>query len=466
MTTADGQFSITTIVPGNYSVFVERRGYSSFTVSGLASGQNLAVKAGDRIKGTAVRLVPDAMIAGRVLDSRGIPAEAIDVTAVGIAQARSVRTDDRGRFRIGGLRPGRYLIRTFSYPDNLPPEIRTDGTEEVSHRLTYYPSSATAASAVAVEVRAGEETSGIEIKLLRSLILRVSGSVLNVPDGDPQQAQVEMVAGQTRWAARLGSDLKFTMWGVPPGRYQLFANCDSPKNGRLVSSPAEIDVSSTSIDGLTLALLPSQAIAGHVVVEGADTLTSLKGGASLRLQPLGGAQYSHGGRAFIANDGTFKIEVIFPFRYYSVGERLPGNFYVKSARIGKIESLGGVLDLGGLSSTEDELIVQLGTNGAEVSGVVRDAQGPVSGVAVAMFFDNDFGTDVFAGLHTGAKGSYLFHGVPPGKYRLLAWKDPDNEAARVKWSSDILALYQDVTESIEITEGDKISQDLKLLARP
>src|SRR5215831_3755386 len=47
MTTVDGRFSITTIVPGSYSLLVERRGYSSFTVSGLASGQNLEVRAGD-----------------------------------------------------------------------------------------------------------------------------------------------------------------------------------------------------------------------------------------------------------------------------------------------------------------------------------------------------------------------------------------------------------------------------------
>jgi hypothetical protein len=102
----------------------------------------------------------------------------------------------------------------------------------------------------------------------------------------------------------------------------------------------------------------------------------------------------------------------------------------------------------------------LGTDGAQITGVVRDTKGPAAAAQVALFFDDEYGVGQAGTATTGADGSYAFHGIAPGKYRIIAY-DPKNSGQ--VWSSDSLALYDGVTERIDVSAGDKVAQDLKLL---
>jgi len=446
-------------------VLVEHRGYSPLTGLDSESGK-LELKAGDKIKDLVLRLTPDAVISGRVLDANGVPAENASVGAISAGTAQFVSTNDRGEFRIGGLHQGRYLIKALGYQPPLPPEIRTDGSAEINYGLTYYPSTALVKSAVPVQARAGQETGGIDVKLVPLPLLHVSGTVLNLPDDFRQNLSVLLQQhGKPTHGARVRSDMKFTLWRVPPGHYQLFAESFF-KGKMLFSAPVEITITNTSVEGLSLALSPPFELTGHVEMEGGGSLDGLKGRASIKLQPVGGMEHMERDEN-IAPDGSFKMEELYPGRYYVMGEDLPENLYVKSARVGMAEAHGGILDIPA-GSAKGTLEIEIGTNGANVSGIVRDAKGPVSGIGVAMFFDNDAGTDIIDRATTGADGSYKFQGVPPGKYKLLTWdiRSSPNELWTVRWTPDALALYSNVMESIEVSEGDKISQDLKILTFP
>jgi len=86
-----------------------------------------------------------------------------------------------------------------------------------------------------------------------------------------------------------------------------------------------------------------------------------------------------------------------------------------------------------------------------------------------MLFDSVLGIDSFGEVTTSADGSYHFEGVPPGKYKLLAWDNiarGGSSSQDETWFADVLAIYASATENIDVMEGDKISQDLKVLRLP
>jgi hypothetical protein len=463
ITTVDGHFSMNAVPPGTYTLFAERRGFQTMAVA--ASNKHLELKSDERIKDLVVQLVPDAVISGRVLGSNGSPLDNIRLLVISAGQTQYGTTDDRGEFRIGGLRQGTYLLKALSFFQGMPPEIRTDGTVEIHYAPTYYPSATQPGSAVPVQTRAGQETAGVDIKMAPSPVLHVSGIVSNMPADRWENVVVSMPDGPIQNQFRVGPEMKFTIWGVPPGQHQLFAQYLDSKGKHLRSAPAEIHVTNASIEGLGLVLSQPFELAGMTEVEGGASFASLKIRPLLRLQPPGSVEHS-GQNETIGFDGTFKIQDIFPGRYYIIGQYLPSRFYVKSARVGTVESHGSVLDLRGLQG-KAEITIELGTNGAEISGVVRDARGPVGGVRVALFFDNEYGSDLFDLVSAGARGAYSFHGVPPGKYRLLAWDAPSwGTSSADRWTPEALALYQSVIESVDASEGDNVSQDLKLLSVP
>jgi hypothetical protein len=456
MTTADGRFSIKAIAPGHYQMTADRRGYQP--VSGQdTTNQNIELKAGEEVTDLVIRLTPDAVISGRVVNEKGLPMDGIEVEAVA-GHRQSVVTNDRGEFRIGALREGRYLVKAQAMQAPLPQEIRTDGTTAVNYGPTYYPSSPEAKSAVPVSTQAGQESSGIEIKLVPGPVLHLSGTVSGVRGAD--NIGIKLDSGDRQRGYRVEPDMHFTIWRVPPGHYQLFAEgYDNAAGGQIRSAPVELNLTTTSIDGLRLDLMRPFELAGRAQIEAGAAITAHEGTLpSLWLQPLGTIQNGDQDQE-IDREGRFKITDVFPGRYHVLVTDTPDNFYVKSITLGGTEFADGILDLRHGSSGRP-LTVVLGKDGAQISGVVRDAKGPAGSARVALFFDDEFGFDLVDSATTQADGGYVLHGIAPGRYRILAYSLRNAGGA---WSSDSLALYESVTEKIDVSAGDKVTQDLKLL---
>lgn len=461
VTNADGRFSITRIAAGKYFLTAERRGYGpvngSWSFGGERDPKELIFKSGQEVKDVLVSLVPDSVIAGRVVDADGMPVEQVTVRTVNGSSPRSAQTDDRGEFRIGGLRPGRYLVRA-SMDAPLPQEIRTDGTVDINYGPTYYPSSRSEKSAAPVQVHAGLETSGIEIKLLPAPILHVSGSVSNIPKTANGQVSVNLSGGLARSIYPVGPDGKFTIPRVPPGRYLLLGEYFAGSGKVFRSAPAEINLMNSSIEGIHLALSPRVELTGQVRAEGDAQIAGNRGTPEIELRSLGRLEHTDDD-VYVAEDGSFKVTDVSPARYHVLINGLKGNFYVKSVRLDGREFQDGILDLRG-GPAKAVLTIQLGADGAEISGVVRDPKGPAADAEVALFFDDEYGFDLVDAAATRADGSYVFHGIAPGQYKILAY-DPRNTGQA--WSAEAMALYDSVTERIEAGRADKIAQDLKLL---
>ena len=452
MTDEQGRFSIATVEPGDYLVSAEHRGYASVNASDR-DAKELTLKPGEEMKDFALQLIPYAVISGRVLDVNGVPFDKATVTAINGASSHQAETDDRGQFRIGGLGSGRYVVKA-SRGGPMPPEVRTDGTDEINYARTYYPGVRTAESAQPVQARAGEETAGIEIKMVPGPVLHVSGMV--APVGKARRYEV-VLDGNHR-GLEVGTDMRFTLWRFPPGQHQVLALSYDMSDSEMRSAPTVITLTNTSIEGIHLA--PSAPFELAVEIKLDESAGERKGdkNPTVDLQLVGPLRHEDPDTDR-NSDGSLKITDIFPGRYRVRLDESSQDFYVKSVRLGSKEFEDGILDLRS-GAQKGPLIVHLATDGAEISGVVRDPKGPVAGAEVTLLYDDEFGFDVADTAHAQPDGAYAFHEVAPGKYKIFAC---DPKQAGNQWTSESLALYISVTETVEVGEADKITQDLKFL---
>jgi hypothetical protein len=248
-----GRFSIAGVRPGAYILLPERTGFVTVRKKGN-SGQvlNITVKPGQHLTDLKLEMTPRAVIMGRVLDEFGDPVQNVSVEVVpvppdslpfNLTGRGNVNTDDRGEFRISGP-PGKYYIkaspRRFS---GGPPEIRTDGTSEPAYGTTYFPSAASTDRAAVVEAKAGEDMSGIDVRLVRRPSLTISGVVTGIPDGGAA-AMVRMHYGETPgqfWNAAAGPGGRFVFTKLEPGDYRIYATTMGRSRNHRYSGQRQIE---------------------------------------------------------------------------------------------------------------------------------------------------------------------------------------------------------------------------------
>jgi hypothetical protein len=388
---------------------------------------------------------------GRVL-AAGEPVEGIqvEVQGGGTSQMRSASmTDDRGQFRISGLYSGKYRVKANPMMMPTPPEIRTDGTVEANYVATYYPNSLEMRTSGRVEVRAGEEVTGVEIRLAQVKPVRVSGSVSGLPKG-VKSAMVEASQDGGTQSARVNPDGTFEIWRLPPGKHALVAR-GSDGGMWMTSAPLEIEVGAANLDNLELKVVPPFDLAGRVQFDDeqakAQAPTARQGPRQLFLRPAAAGMSFH--QATVADDGTFRLIAVPPGRYRVFPAW--GRVYVKSMELGQVHVDGNFLDLTS-GAAGAALEVLLSSAVAEVSGVVADGKGPMEGARVALMSEDGAMGERPSIVTTGAGGGYRFPGLAPGRYRLAAIDDNNDFAPED---------YEDIQVTVELHAGDKVTKDLR-----
>lgn len=455
MTTANGRFSITAMAPGSYAITIERIGYSM--PSDADAPDNLVLRPGDYKNDLRLKLVPAGAITGRVTNADGEPVEGVRVLAWGepgvVGSDVDGRTDAKGRFRIGGLGPGRYRVEAI--PQNLypPAEQRTDGTVDAEDAPTYYPLSLTFRLGAKVQVMAGSETGGIEIQLARVPIVAVGGKVEGAPpDALNAQLFVAQQGGGGHSTAGIKPDGTFRIWRLYPGKYELTALWEAPGGRDLQSAPVDFEVAGSSIDKLVLRLIPPMDIAGRLEFQDDAAKPDPKAAPKLMLLNAG----IRGGEKVVdvAPDGSFHVEQLRAGKYRVTPS---WNAYVASMQLGGTAIDGSLLDLTN-GSGGGELSVRLSAATGSVSGNVSDDKGAAAGASVVLVFDGEGGGVPPRFATAGAGGMYRFDGVAPGKYKLVVLPDADTSTAM---RTDELEEYEDLMESIGIHPAEKLSRDLE-----
>ncbi|MBZ5583759.1 MAG: carboxypeptidase regulatory-like domain-containing protein [Acidobacteriia bacterium] len=448
ITTAEGKFAIGPIDPGNYRAKANRQGY-------VASGAPVDVKVapGDAVRDIELKLAPHAVIAGRVVDGNGDPVESVQVEAVRGGARSEHRTNARGEFRLGGLPAGQYLVRALPGNGGRDQELRTDGSQDENYGVTYYPGARSEQEGAVVEARAGAETGGIEIRLARAPVVRLSGKVTNAPEG---ARDYYMERTDVRFASTgQFNGPKFALWRLPSGRSALYVSCEDLNGREWESALMEFDMGDANIDNFDLPVMLPFDVSGRVDWDGQAPSSGDPLAAGLRLQAF--TNWGHSAEGRMAENGTFRISKTSPGRYRVELAGAPADAYVKSVRQGAVEMANRTVDL--RYGPGEPISVKVSTQGAQIAGVVRNEKGPVAGMSVGLVGDDPLEFDLFRSVETGADGGYSLRGLAPGKYRVFIFDTEDYDALR---KNRTLPFYATPGEAIEVREAEKITRDLRL----
>jgi hypothetical protein len=425
---ANGRFVIFDVQPGAYAVSADRAGFESDTDGAPgAPPPGLKVEAGQSVTDVKIRLVPLGVITGRVLDDDGDPVRGAQVQAMaytyqgGKKQLRSVdqiSANDKGEFRLFGLRPGTFYLRASGH--NRSRGIPILG----SFTPTYFPSTTDAAHAAPIEVSSGAQLRGFDIRLRHEPRYSVRGKL---PEAKHEGAQRMLrIVPRGGFEGNFGSyrqdNETFEFMDLLPGSYIVVGRVSEDGKTSVVRQPVE--VVNADVEGVTLNFVPPAEVSGVVRVEGAPPPALEK--MRVNLQPETPAFFGQTS-AEVKPDGSFLISDVMPDVY----EINVGNYpaaYVKSIRFGDAEVQDGRIDL---TQGSGLLTVLLATDVGEVEGSVKKSNGdPAVRVRITLIaYGAHLGrTDLSRSGFTDEQGKFHLRNVAPGEYKLFAWEDAPSGA--------------------------------------
>jgi protocatechuate 3,4-dioxygenase beta subunit len=404
-TNEQGAFVLDGLTPGRYTLSVEKADY-------LAEFVQLSRPANEIV----VRLRRAAIISGRVLDRDGqiVRKALVEVmkknhmygeVSLQAVSAAFAWTDDLGRYRVAGLAPGRYYVRSScdGYDTNL------------------YPGASGLAGAQSIELVTGSERNEIDFRLRPAPGFTLEGRLIDFETEGAAQAKflraqsADLIAGT--FVDGVIHDGHFRLEGLKRGRYFLNFTWVGATNNVTRTAVLPFEMGDADQSGVILRVGSRVTVAGRLKSGGEKQ----PGPLSVYLEPTVAAVRAHiGGSSAAANvapDGTFKMAGVPPGQYHlRVHSGEPARFFVAE----RIVVVDGRAPIAGVE-------LDLDFSAGSVSGKALDVAGnPIPGASVVLQsvdsdkFDSDLYRHVF---RAGGTGSFSITGVVPGEYVLFAWRD-------------------------------------------
>lgn len=388
---AEGAFEIW-IAPGRHHLRAEAEGYAAAVVHKEVPGPTIELV-----------LAPESSLSGTVVDRDGAPVAGARVVVDDPAQAPGrggieTLADDAGRFRIGGLAPGRYHPKAsgsgaFGETDGSIAVGLAEHVDDVQIVVA-------AAASLAVSVQRDEQAPCLR------------GVVTVFARGPGQFAPADIDAdGVARFEALL------------PGTYDVLAQCEGIGQAR-IEAPLQLDAGAHEV---TLMVERGYTVRG-TVVDGED-------------EPLPEAEVMAYGveagaatipmRANCDADGGFVVAGLTPGKY-ELRALSPSHAWPESTAFVVTHA------------DPDDLEIRFGAMG-RVEGYVRNAAGdPVAGASVGVRRANDF---AYTTTDADDAGHYALEGLPAGQYILVA---------------EVVGGPRTDSQTIKVSTGDPVRRDLTL----
>jgi protocatechuate 3,4-dioxygenase beta subunit len=450
LTDADGRFKLEGIPAGRYRFFASHNGYvdQQFQSTGAEKGAVLALKPGEDVKDVLFRMTLAAVITGRVDDEDGQPMANIQVVALKrpsedekednfflahaeLSAAAGGQTDDRGQYRLFGLKGGEYYIRAIDH--FTPSRVIFSNGWDVHEALgseyapVYYPGITQLSQAEAVLVRPGDEAEA-DFILRRVKTVEVSGKAIGA-DGKPATncyvGLIETPPTEFSLTHTANPDSKgeFKMQGIPPGSYLLMAEQDSSSDDSKHHASAKIEVGDENIDAPTLYLGRGTTISGRVTPQAGDMNME-----RLYVYLDGPDGFMPGGWANVKKDGSFQIADLPDGTFLLDIGGLEEGYYVRSARVGRDDLLtdGLRIEKGGNTGS---IQVVLATSSALLEGIVTLNGNPAvaARVRATVLPETPYNRTRARSTTTDQNGHFSFPSIPPGRYKVVAkFSDSDN----------------------------------------
>jgi protocatechuate 3,4-dioxygenase beta subunit len=485
-TGSDGRFSIANIAPGTYEPRPSKTGYQQRLPDHFATAKDfppLTIEAG-KTEAVELRLIPDGVIAGRVLDNDGDPVRRAQVEAQqygyagGKKQLRTMRnaqTDDRGEYRLFYLPPGRYFLRVMPQPGRNQPmpmpgprvAIADANGYQTALGPAYYPGIADAARATELQLAPGLELDGIDVRLSPQRLYSIRGRILL----DGPKGQVSIYAQNlSETGGRMGmggmgmngsthtEGDQYELSGIPSGRYAVIGQqFQNPQQRSLMQYARQVvDVVERDVDHADLVFSQGKTIKGVVRAEGS---ASLKDVSNVILAPEDSGMMMNvsGANARVAPDGTFTIDAP-PGVYHP---RVNGRqVYLKAVLVGKEAAPDKKIDTEHLSG---DLTLVVSADYGKVEGTVLDDAGkPVYNADVTLIPDQrqEDWQQRFRSTLTKADGKFSFAAVEPGEYRAYAWLGVEQGAPQ---DAEFRKPFEDRAVVVKVEGNGRQTLELKAI---
>ncbi len=446
-TGSNGQFGFTGLDKGAYLIAVTKRAYAP-----LKHGQKawnapatpLFLDADDSPFLT-FRLRRMGAISGIVWDENDIGHPDVEVYVYKPtrppSQVAHAKADERGAFRIGGLFPGEYLVRTDA-------ARLEDGSGILP---TFHKETTVVDEARTARVEFDQETTDITICPAYGRLFKLGGRIL--PTGP--SLTVTLASDMARRVTGADAAGNFGFEGLAPGLYELTVE------GLMYGTPAsryERIVLDKDMEGIRINLTPSPMV--EVVIEEREGAKIDPKGITVqaRRKDLAGEgpPKTLSAERTVLSEGRWELLVQTPPQFYPVSI----SDTRRSSAHGRADVWTEIVPMGG--RIPQKIRVSVSAKPGSVRGkVTGSGNNPAIGAPVYLEPMDDEGQRrlmdprvAIAGLH----GDYVFSGLPPGRYRLVSSFDfeaPDEqtmEYARPK--------------AVVVKEGGEAVQDLELYVRP
>lgn len=465
-TDADGKFRFTGLPAGTYKLSASRAGFLD-----RAAGRSFLIGANDPSKDAEIRLLPQSILTGRVLDEDGDPVGQASVMLFKQVyrngtklwdrfNTMSDRTNEIGEYRFPNLAPGHYILEAI---DRRPAIDNQYGSPARHFNVpVYYPNATSQQQAVPVAVGAGTEVGGLDIHLVKVSLMppvHVRGRLTGIP---PESEAIFSVDLSPADGTGLGGsstmakppDYIFEV-RVAPGQYIIRGNVYS--GGAEAYGSATLTVTGET-DGVVLAIRPPPDIRSHITLA-EDAKVNLKG-VTLTLAAL--SSYMATGPFELSADaagrfGPFPTLVRRPSHFTIVKvSALPDGYYVQDVKLGGQEISPDDFEI--QSSADLEIV--LSNKAARIAGSVMDTDSkPLPGATVTLV-PADANSRPLKQVADDA-GGFQFTNLRPGKYSLLAWEEVDEDL----WQDPDFRKKYD-SRATEITVGASEAQSVQVRAIP
>ena len=500
----EGKFTIENIQPGRYTLAGDRQGFvtQQYGASRPAGpGTILELKESQVLKGIAFKLTPQGIIAGKVLDDEGEAVSGVSISALqyryvmGKKRLISVLTtlvtsNDLGEYRVPNLSPGRYYIATSAQrlmDIQSGAERAAAKGEEEGPVTTYYPNSADTAGASPVDVGPGAEVRGIDLRLRRAKVFRVSGKLINANTGMPLNPGMVMLfrreaGGMSTFPSSMyvvqGDKGAFELRNVAPGPYSMLAMSANPQD--MMLNMSSLDVTESNIENLTVNVGGGLEIPVTAKLEGApsapppdnssDTtkqgtapqntatdLSTIRIVLNVEENPMASLSTVQ-----IGKDNKAVLKRVNQDKYRLIVTGLPEGTYLRAARYGDADVLENGLDLrqGGAGSLD----LTVAGPAAQLIGVVHNDKGePAPGAIVTLIpLDPKHRTDLSRTRTADQYGNVRIRGIVPGEYKVFAWEDIENGAAE---DEDFRRPFDSRGTKVNLSTGNSDSVTLTMIPR-
>lgn len=274
-TDEQGRFQLEGLTSGNYAISALVPGY---VMDSNPGNKNIYYRAGDN--DAEITMIKGGVITGTVTGINNEPIIGLPISYVFLNDldgkqitektffSQPTYTDDRGVYRIYGLRPGEYLIRAGGSSQYSFIATAFDENQSI-----YYPGTSRP-QAKTITVHSGDEIGNIDIRYRSANGFQITGNVVNHENKAQENGYLavylidsnsKLIIDQSD-VQLIDNKQEFKIIGAGTGNYDLYAEgYNSTTKEQFVSATKHIQVKNGDLTNIVLSLNRRPTIEGQIV---------------------------------------------------------------------------------------------------------------------------------------------------------------------------------------------------------